>query len=110
MDAAYGFVTPTLAARPPEPRPQIAPPSPPSGASERPNSFGSEIASQLTARLTAQRTVERDDATGSLVYRLIDLSTGLITVQTPSDARLRLRAYIDGVIASASERGFEATA
>lgn len=47
----------------------------------------------------AERSVEKDAATGSLVYRLVDVATGFIAVQTPSEARLRLRAYIDGVAA-----------
>lgn len=62
--------------------------------------FASEAQSRQTDRLTAERSIERDAETGALVYRLIDLSSGIITIQTPSDARLKLRAYIDGVIAT----------
>ena len=51
-------------------------------------------------RVDSQRSVERDATTGSMVYRLVDVSTGFVTQQTPSEARLRLRAYIDGVFAA----------
>lgn len=111
MDAAIGAVT-TPAPQAPQPRqPEPARVPPARGASEfSDRSSRNDAASKLTSRLTAQREVDIDDATGSLVYRLIDLSSGVVTAQTPSEARLKLRAYIDGVIASVAEPGFEATA
>lgn len=77
--------------------------------SDRPT-FASQSQQRLDSRLTAQRTIERDTETGSLVYRLVDLSSGIVTLQTPSDARLRLRAYIDGVISQASAPAIEVRA
>lgn len=73
------------------------------------------VAAQSSApaevRVDSQRSVERDAATGSMVYRLVDVSTGFVTQQTPSEARLRLRAYIDGVFAqNTSEPAVEVTA
>lgn len=61
-------------------------------------------------RLSSQRSVERDFDTGSLVYRLIDVSSGDVTSQTPSVARLQLRAYIDGVLTPKAEPAVEVTA
>ncbi|WP_020181368.1 hypothetical protein [Methylopila sp. M107] len=75
-----------------------------------PPSFASQAQSRQNSRLTAERSIERDVDTGSLVYRLIDLSSGIVTVQTPSDARLKLRAYIDGVIASGQQPAIEVMA
>lgn len=73
-------------------------------------SFATQSRQRLDSRLTAQRTIERDSETGSLIYRLVDLSSGIVTLQTPSDARLRLRAYIDGVISQASAPAVEVRA
>jgi len=56
-----------------------------------------ETAARPERKLDAERSVEKDTETGSLVYRLVDVATGFVAVQTPSEARLRLRAYIDGV-------------
>ncbi|RXF68098.1 hypothetical protein [Hansschlegelia zhihuaiae] len=70
-----------------------------------------ENAAASESRLLAERDVQRDDATGSLVYRLIDMATGDVTAQTPSEARLKLRAYIDGLVARETTGGsFETTA
>lgn len=70
----------------------------------------SSVSGQVAARLDAERSVSFDSETGSLVYRLIDISSGLVTSQTPSDARLRLRAYIDSVVSSNTEPAVEVTA
>lgn len=100
MDGAIGPLT-TYAARErraPEPAPNVA-------------AVPAETAVRTQSTPDAQRSVERDDTTGSLVYRLVEVSTGFVAVQTPSDARLRLRAYIDGVMgAKASEPAVEVTA
>ena len=72
--------------------------------------FASQSQQRLDSRLTAQRTIERDADTGSLVYRLVDLSSGIVTLQTPSEARLRLRAYIDGVSTQANTPAIEVRA
>lgn len=74
-------------------------------------SVPAETASKPEVKMNSQRSVERDTETGSLVYRLVEVSTGFVTVQTPSEARLKLRAYIDGVTAqSASEPTVAVTA
>ncbi|QZO01005.1 hypothetical protein [Chenggangzhangella methanolivorans] len=70
-----------------------------------------EITVRPDLAMNAQRSVEKDAQTGSLVYRLVDVATGFVAVQTPSESRLRLRAYIDGVTAqSAPEPALEVTA
>lgn len=65
-----------------------------------PVSVATQPSAPAEIRVDSQRSVERDVATGSMVYRLVDVSTGFVTQQTPSEARLRLRAYIDGVFAA----------
>lgn len=110
MDGSIASVTtpPAQVRWPAESAQRIDPPSP--AASLAPD-FAKDSASGLRSRMLAERSVERDAATGSLVYRLIDVSTGFVTIQTPTDARLKLRAYIDGVIATASsQRAVEVTA
>ena len=54
--------------------------------------------------------VTEDSATGSLVYRLVDVGTGTVTVQTPSEAKLKLRAYIDHLFSKKSDSTFDTTA
>lgn len=101
MDAAIGSVTTVQPqkARPSESAPRVEAPAPESAAISRADS-----------RLTAERSVEKDAATGSLIYRLVDLSSGIVTIQTPSDARLKLRAYIDGVMAYQAQPAVEVSA
>ncbi|PZQ19065.1 MAG: hypothetical protein DI565_01340 [Ancylobacter novellus] len=103
MDASIGSLT-TPVAR--ERRQPDSVPTPPAA----PAQVTAETARPVVA-IDAQRSVERDQTTGSLVYRLVDVATGVAVTQTPSEARLRLRAYIDGVMSvSAPARGVEVTA
>jgi hypothetical protein len=113
MDAAIAPVTtPTAPARRPVTSAQrVEPPSSAPRTADREPSPAAETTVASESRLLAEREVERDDATGSLIYRLIDVATGDVTAQTPSDARLKLRAYIDGLVARETPGGsFEATA
>jgi hypothetical protein len=110
MDAAIGTMTTPPAALRSGPadvtqRVQPAPRAPRS--EERP--FSSGDGRNRTEQIAAtERRIERDDATGSLIFRLIDVDTGDVAAQTPSEARLRLRAYVDSVMASqASEPSVE---
>lgn len=114
MDASIGAVTTPTPQPPPLRQAEPARVPPAAGASataDRSQSSGGEPSSKMLSRLTAERSVDFDDATGSLVYRLVDLGSGILTIQTPSEARLKLRAYIDGVMASsAPEPAIEVTA
>lgn len=111
MDAAIAPIGLQPAAQRPIELDRVQPAKPAAQSSEnRTSSFASEAADRQANRMNAQRSVERDTDTGSLVYRLVDLSTGIVTIQTPSDARLRLRAYIDGVISSTAEPAVEVRA
>lgn len=101
MDAAIGSVTTAQAPRA-APTPRVEPAPAPAATSPEPP--------RAEARLNAERSVERDTATGSLVYRLVDLSSGIVTVQTPTEARLKLRAYIDGVMAQPAQPAVEVRA
>ena len=103
MDASIGSLTTSLARERRQPDSVSAQPA-------APTPFPAETARPVVA-IDAQRSVERDQTTGSLVYRLVDMATGVAVTQTPSEARLRLRAYIDGVMTSAApSRGIEVTA
>ncbi|GLK76586.1 hypothetical protein GCM10008171_18400 [Methylopila jiangsuensis] len=51
-----------------------------------------------------ERRVEIDAETSSLIYRTVEIATGAVLSQTPDEARLRLRAYIDGVGAGRSSQ------
>lgn len=108
MDASIASVTTPAAhqRRPAAFAQRVEPPSAPVQATPQPpaTSFGGGASESAQP---AQRSVDRDDATGSLVYRLIDVSTGYVTVQTPTDARLKLRAYIDGVLKPNAEPAIE---
>lgn len=113
MDAPIApTTTPIAPPRTPVPSTQRVEPAPAArSAADRPKSFAAENASEAEGRLLAERSVDFDEATGSLIYRLIDVTTGFVTVQTPSDARLKMRAYIDGLTARRSGQGsFQATA
>lgn len=57
-----------------------------------------------SAATSSRLEIQQDADTKSLIYRMIDTATGAVTAQTPSDARLKLRAYIDHVVASARPR------
>ena len=98
MDASIASVTAPAAPvrRLAAPALRVEPPSTSAQATRSPVTSSGGRASE--GAQPAQRSVDRDDATGSLVYRLIDVTTGYVTVQTPTDARLKLRAYIDGVL------------
>lgn len=113
MDAPIASVTMQPAPRPIEfDRVQPAPSSQSTGAqssgagSDR-QPFPNEM---MAARLDAQRSVSLDPDTGSLIYRMIDVSSGDVRSQTPSDARLQLRAYIDTVFSTTPEPAIEVTA
>jgi hypothetical protein len=114
MDAPIAPVMPPPAAAPRRQLPSTQRVEPSTAApkvADRAPSFASQNATAAESRLLAQRTVERDEATNSLVFRLIDVTTGSVTAQTPSEARLKIRAYIDGLVARMDGRGtFEATA
>lgn len=47
----------------------------------------------------SERQVNFDPATHSLVYTMVDVTSGVVMRQTPDEGRLKLRAYIDGVVA-----------
>ncbi|HVI30327.1 hypothetical protein [Hansschlegelia sp.] len=47
----------------------------------------------------SRREVLEDERTGTFVFRLVDVTSGEVTSQTPSEARLKLRAYIDALVA-----------
>lgn len=110
MDSAIATLTtpPAPAPRPVEPAQRVEPASSAGATGDR-NAAGSGARS--FDRASAQRSFQRDADTGSLVYRLVDINSGVVAVQTPSDARLKLRAYIDGVFASGDKSaGVEVTA
>lgn len=68
-------------------------------------------ATDIDRRMASKLAVSPDGATGEIVFRVIDTATGSVTVQTPSESRLKLRAYIDGVSARKSaDPSFETTA
>lgn len=100
MDGAIGSLTTYAARERRVPEPAQSVPAVPA-----------ETTVRSPTTLDAERSVERDATTGSLVYRLVEVSTGFVAVQTPSEARLRLRAYIDGVMGSkAPEPAVQVTA
>jgi hypothetical protein len=94
MDATIGtvsapYVVPKTVAVPVLPRVTPAPETPDSG-------------DQASSDRDERRETTPDAATGALVYRIVEVATGAVTMQTPTDARLKLRAYIDHVMASES--------
>ncbi|MFC7051873.1 hypothetical protein ACFQI3_04140 [Hansschlegelia quercus] len=94
MDATIGsvsapYVVPKTVAVPVQP--SVAP-APSSSASDH----------QTSSNGDQRRETTPDAATGALVYRIVEVATGAVTMQTPTDARLKLRAYIDGIMASES--------
>ncbi len=114
MDGAIGsLTTPPAALRPAgDVAVRVEASSSPQAAHHR-SAWGStsEFESDPNARSSARREVNEDTATGSMVYRLVDVATGDVTSLTPSEARLKLRAYIDRVVSQkTSQPSFEATA
>jgi hypothetical protein len=59
--------------------------------------FGSGQQSSSGSSSGERREASPDPTTGALVFRVIEVATGAVTMQTPTDARLKLRAYIDSV-------------
>ena len=43
-----------------------------------------------------RREIERDRETSALIFKSIDVSTGVVVQQYPEEARLNLRAYLSG--------------
>ncbi|MFD1333263.1 hypothetical protein ACFQ4O_14795 [Methylopila musalis] len=95
MDTGIGsFSTPAAVTRPappraPEPSRDVAPANASANATSRP-----AVVAPLADN---ERRVELDAETNSLIYRTVEIATGAVLSQTPDEARLRLRAYIDGV-------------
>lgn len=52
------------------------------------------------ASSSSELQVNLDPATHSLVYKMVDVASGDVVQQTPDEGRLKLRAYIDGVVAN----------
>ncbi|MFD1704453.1 hypothetical protein ACFSCV_15705 [Methylopila henanensis] len=67
-------------------------------------------AAESAAPTPPERRVEIDAATNSLIFRTVDIATGVTVQQTPDEARLRLRAYIDTLGAKVAEPTLVATA
>jgi hypothetical protein len=101
MDATIGTATPPPAAyRPSGGAPsRVTAPSQSSEAGERSSSSHDPASSR--------REVTDDPATGTMVFRLVDVATGDVTAQTPSEARLKLRAYIDQLSARTNQPSVE---
>ncbi|GLK78793.1 hypothetical protein [Methylopila turkensis] len=64
----------------------------------------------FAAPTPSERRVDIDAATNSLIFRTVDIATGVTVQQTPDEARLRLRAYIDTLGAKVAEPTLVATA
>ncbi len=96
MDSAIGsLVTPASALRGPGTGgARVEPATGPSSLSDQRSS--GPAASRPDA---SRREVLEDERTGTFVFRLVDVATGQVTSQTPSEARLKLRAYIDALVA-----------
>jgi len=62
----------------------------------QPRSFAELITENVRRQL--QREVEINDATEELVYKSVDPSTGETVSQFPTEAALKLRAYVDSII------------
>jgi hypothetical protein len=95
MDAAIGAYTatpipPRLPARQ-EPADSVA-------AAPAPEQSRSDVDRGLSGGAgrapSTERSFDLDIETGSLVYQMVDVAKGTVIVQTPNDARLRLRAYL----------------
>ncbi|MET0314601.1 MAG: hypothetical protein ABW275_09435 [Hansschlegelia sp.] len=94
MDGTIGtvsapYVVPKTVAVPVQPSVAPAPKSPDTG-------------DRASSDQDQRRETTPDAATGALVFRIVEVATGAVTMQTPTDARLKLRAYIDHVISSES--------
>lgn len=62
----------------------------------QPRSFAELITDNVRRQL--QREVEINDATEELVYKNVDATTGEVVDQFPTEAALKLRAYVDSII------------
>lgn len=112
MDAALGtLTTPPAGLRSTDGalRVEASPAAPP--AQQRVRAAQTAAPSTSDDRADSRREVREDVSTGSFVFRVIDVTTGSVERQTPSEARLKLRAYIDNVVSQQLvEPVFEATA
>lgn len=89
--SATNYVVPKTVKVPVEPKVAAASPAP--SGSDQQTSFGGG---------DQRREAAPDPTTGAMVFRIVEVATGAVTMQTPTDARLKLRAYIDGVFSSES--------
>ncbi|GBD50287.1 hypothetical protein [Methylopila sp. Yamaguchi] len=94
MDAAIGTLNPSAVTR-------AAPVMETAERESQPNP--SPTPSAASPELASERRIELDYETGSLIYRMIDVTSGVTVRQTPDEARLKLRAYIDGIDAPRSD-------
>lgn len=62
----------------------------------QPRSFAELITDNVRRQL--QREVEINDSTDELVHKSVDPSTGEVISQFPTEAALKLRAYVDSII------------
>jgi uncharacterized FlaG/YvyC family protein len=67
----------------------------PTNNNNQPRSFAELITDNVRRQL--QREVEINDATEELVYKSVDPSTGETISQFPTEAALKLRAYVDSI-------------
>ena len=80
----------------------VTPPAPVLAPAERPappKPIAQSPAPASQAALGSERKVQIDPETQSLIYSTIDVASGVVVRQTPDEARLKLRAYLDGVAA-----------
>lgn len=96
MDATIGSLTNVVPVRTTADAPQVIPAAPNASDAGDRESYG-----QHDPR-DSRREVSDDQTTGSLVFRVVDITTGDVTAQTPTDAQLKLRAYIDRIVPSAA--------
>lgn len=94
MDAAIGTLTSSGVTR-------AAPVAETAGRGSQPSLLSTPAPAPI--ELESERRIDLDYETGSLIYRMIDVTSGVTVRQTPDEARLKLRAYIDGIDASKAQ-------
>ena len=94
----------------PQPTQSVSPP-PPSGETRQSGGqeFGPKF-SDTTARAVdaererVEREVDYESDVGDLVFKAVDSTTGQVMSQTPSEALIKLRAYVQEQAAAAAEQ------
>ncbi len=111
MDASIGIATPQAAPRADAVSMRVQAPAKPSDAGGQPADRSPTAQGIVDDRLSSRREIVEDRDTNSMVYRVVDVATGEVASQTPSEARLKLRAYIDRIVAkNQTKPSFEQTA